>query len=188
MTMWLPSRKMFIQGKGLVMEAIFWEVTTFLLFCFCFVFFCRVEAGSPTCLLLLEQYDLLSPPHSRVSLFLPIFAFCTCWWCYLSTLTELYQYFCAYFLFWEIFVDRKNWVSFPFGLCFNFHHFFFHYFPFVHFFPPREMQTLLAKYSKNWFIRFKLSLIQDQLIEGWICFQEHAFIPWLFILKITNIM
>ena len=38
LTMWLPSRKIFIQGKGLVMEAIFWEVTTFLLFCFCFFF------------------------------------------------------------------------------------------------------------------------------------------------------
>ena len=71
LTMWLPSRKIFIQGKGLVMEAIFWEVTKFLLFCFCFCFFfCWVEI-----LPLLEQYDLLSPPHSNLSLFLPIFVF-----------------------------------------------------------------------------------------------------------------
>ena len=67
LTMWLPSRKIFIQGKGLVMEAIFWEVTTFLLFCFCFFFLS--SGDSPTCLLLLEQYDLLSPPHSRVCFF-----------------------------------------------------------------------------------------------------------------------
>ena len=76
-TMSLPSRKSFIQGRGLVMEAIFGEVTKFLLFCFCF---CFLSSGdSPTCLLLLEQYDLLSPPHSRLSLFLPIFGIFTCW-------------------------------------------------------------------------------------------------------------
>ena len=43
-----------------------------VLFLFCFFL---SSGDSPTCLLLLEQYNLLSPPHSRVSLFLPIFAF-----------------------------------------------------------------------------------------------------------------
>ena len=95
LTMWLPSRKIFIQGKGLVTEAIFWEGAKFLLFWFCFCFFCWVK------ILPLVFYFLNSMiffPH-RIHVF-GVFA---CWWCYFSTLTELYQYFCAYFVLWEIF-------------------------------------------------------------------------------------
>ena len=135
-------------------------------FCFVFVFvFCRVE------ILPLVFYFLNSticfPHHIHVfRYFFPYLVFllvgdviCQLW-------TNYINIFAHTFCYERYFVDRKIWFSFPFGLCFNFHHFFFHYFPFVHFFPLREMQMLRAKYSKNWFIRFKLSLIQDQLIEG----------------------
>ena len=135
-------------------------------FCFVFVFvFCRVE------ILPLVFYFLNSticfPHHIHVfRYFFPYLVFllvgdviCQLWLNYINI-------FARAFCYERYFVNRKIWFSFPFGLCFSFHHFFFHYFPFVHFFPLREMQMLRAKYSKNWFIRFKLSLIQDQLIEG----------------------
>ena len=113
--MWLPGRNIFVQGEGLVMEAIFWEVTKFLLFCFCFFF--SVE----------WRFSHLSFTSWTVRFAFPTAFTCfvisshICFFYLLVMLFVNFDWIISIFLhilsvYERYFINRKIWSSFPFGL------------------------------------------------------------------------
>ena len=125
-----------------------------------FLSFFLSSGDSPTCLLLLEQYDLLSSLHSRLSFFYLLVMLFVNFDLIISIFLRILS------VMRDISLIEKNLFFFSFGLCFNFHHFFFRYFPFVHFFssarnangcPPNIRKTGLSGFNCHYLYLDQLS-------------------------------